>query len=345
MKRIAFFDTKPYDRQSFDGLKESYGFEIKYFESKLSADTAALAAGSDAVVAFVNDSIDAKTIDALAALGVGIIALRCAGYNNVDFAHAFGKIYIVRVPAYSPYAVAEHALALLMTLNRKTHRAYNRTREHNFSLQGLTGFDLFGKTVGVIGTGKIGRVFIDICRGLGMRVLAYDPYPAKDLLAEYVPLDELCARSDVISLHCPLTKDTHHIINKRTIALMKDGVTLINTSRGALVDSIALLDAIKSGQIGATGLDVYEEESDLFFEDFSDSVIQDDVLARLLSMPNVLVTSHQAFLTKEALDNIARTTMNNLKEFFDNGPLANEICYQCDKMAACPKVTGQARCF
>ncbi len=344
MKKIAFFDAKPYDKLWFDKLKESYDFKIKYYENKLNEDTAAMASGSDAVVAFVNDDINASAVDTLHRNGIQIIALRSAGYNNVDFKAAFGKIHVVRVPAYSPYAVAEHAMALLLTLNRKTHRAYNRTRDYNFSLNGLTGFDLYGKTIGVIGTGKIGQVFIDICKGFGMQVIAYDPFPAQGKGIDYVSVEELCSRADIISLHCPLTKDTHHLIGAETLSKMRDGVVIINTSRGALIDSEALVEAIKSKKVGAAGLDVYEEESELFFEDFSNTIIQDDILARLVSMPNVIVTSHQAFLTNEALHNIAETTLDNLKAFFDGAELKNEICYQCEKAPSCD-LKHTKRCF
>lgn len=344
MKNIAFFDTKPYDRVWFDRLKDKYGFEFKYFESKLNSDTAVMCAGLDGVVAFVNDVIDEKTINILSEQGIRILALRCAGYNNVDFKAAYGKIHVVRVPAYSPHAVAEHAMALLLTLNRKIHRAYIRTRDFNFSINGLTGFDLYGKTMGVVGAGKIGRVFVDICKGFGMKVIAYDPFPTKDSGIDYVELEELFRQSDIISLHAPLTKETYHIINQDSIAMMKDGVIIINTSRGALIDSEALLEAIKNGKIGGAGLDVYEEESDIFFEDYSNAIIQDDVLARLISMPNVIVTSHQAFLTDEALKNIAETTLENLRQFFDGEDLTNEICYQCAKYGNCEK-QGKGRCF
>lgn len=342
MKKIAFYDTKPYDKVWFEKLKGEYDFEIKYFENKLNSDTAFMANKCDGVVAFVNDTIDKATIEQLFEYNVKIIAMRCAGYNNVDFKAAFEKIHIVTVPAYSPYAVAEHAMALLLTLNRKTHRAYNRTRDFNFSINGLTGFDLNGKTIGIIGTGKIGQVFAKICKGFGMNVLAFDPYPNKNLELEYVTFEELCKNADIISLHCPLTKDTHHLINEETIALMKDGVSIINTSRGALIDSEALLNAIKTGKIGSAGLDVYEEESELFFEDFSNTILQDDILARLVSMPNVLVTSHQAFLTNEALSNIAKTTLENLKAFFEGESLTNEICYQCQKAGKCDR---KNKCF
>ncbi|MEG0630642.1 MAG: 2-hydroxyacid dehydrogenase [Christensenellaceae bacterium] len=341
MKKILFYDAKSYDQIWFDQLNTA--FEINYIKSKLNEDTAALARGYDGVVAFVNDEINAKTIDVLYQNGIRVIAMRCAGYNNIDFLQSFNKIHVLRVPAYSPYAVAEYAMALLLTLNRKIHKAYDRTRTCNFSLDGLVGFDLHGKTIGVIGTGKIGQIFIDICRGFGMRVVAYDPHP-KECEIEYVSLEELCKVSDVISLHCPLTKQTHHIINSQSIAQMKDGVMLINTSRGALIDSEALLKNIKSKKIGGAGLDVYEEETELFFEDFSNTIIQDDVLSLLLAMPNVIVTSHQAFLTDEALCNIARTTLDNLEAFYDDKPLLNEICYQCQLNSTCDK-THSKRCF
>ncbi len=344
MSRICFFDTKPYDKIYFDMFKDKFGFEIDYFEPKLNADTAIMARGYEVVVAFVNDTIDAKTIDILYNEGVRLIAMRCAGYNNIDFKAAYNKIHVVRVPAYSPYAVAEHAMALLLTLNRKIHRAYNRTKEHNFSLNGLTGFDLYGKTMGVIGTGKIGRVFVDICKGFGMKVLAYDPYPVKDAGINYVDLDELCRESDMISLHCPLTKETKHMINKDTIQQMKKGIYIINTSRGALIDSEALLNAIKEEQVGGAVLDVYEEETEFFYEDLSGEIIKDDILSGLISMPNVIVTSHQAFLTREALNKIAEITLQNIKDYSDNAGLANEICYQCIKLNNCEK-TDKNRCF
>lgn len=344
MNRICFFDTKPYDKTYFELLKEQYNIEIEYFEPKLGPQTALLAKGFEAAVAFVNDTIDEKTIAILYENGIRLIAMRCAGYNNVDFKAAYRKIHVVRVPAYSPYAVAEHAMALLLTLNRKIHRAYIRTRDFNFSLNGLTGFDLHGKTIGVIGTGKIGRIFVDICRGFGMKVIAYDPFPLKDSDIEYVELEELCRESDIISLHCPLSKDTMHMINSRTIGLMKKGVYLINTSRGALIDSEDLLEALKDEKIGGACLDVYEEETELFYEDMSYAIIHDDVLSRIISMPNVIVTSHQAFLTREALHNIAQTTLSNCREFFDGNALTNEVCYQCSKGEACPKGKDQ-RCF
>ena len=330
--KIAFFDTKPYDRQSFDAYAEARGVKIKYFEAKLNEDTVNLATGYDVVCVFVNDTVNAAVIDRLVALGVKIVALRCAGFNNVDVKYAYGRIHVLRVPAYSPYAVAEHTMALLLTSIRRIHKAYIRTRDFNFSLVGMTGFDLHGKTVGVVGTGKIGRVFIDICLGFGMKVLAYDKFPQKDLAERenirYVTLDELFERSDIISLHCPLTEDTYHLIDEKTIERCKRGVVILNTSRGALVDAEALLSGIKSRKIGAACLDVYEEEADLFFEDFSGHILEDDTLARLISMPNVIVTSHQAFLTEDALSNIAETTIDNIVSFTENGECPNEVCYR-----------------
>lgn len=324
MIKIAVFDVKPYDIPGLERYGPENGIEFKFFETKLNIDTAGLAAGSDGVCVFVNDDISEPVIDALRQCGVKLIALRCAGFNNVDLRAASGKICVVRVPGYSPHAVAEHALAMLLTLLRKTHKAYLRTRDFNFSLTGLVGANLFGKTVGVIGTGRIGRVFIDICRGLGMRVIAYDVYPAKDADFEYVALDRLFAESDVISLHCPLTPETTHMINEKSLDKMKDGVILINTSRGALIDAEALLEQIKKKKIGGACLDVYEEESDIFFEDLSGHIMDDDVLARLISMPNVLVTSHQAFLTDDALESIAKTTAENIAAFFRGKP-QNEV--------------------
>jgi len=329
MIKLAMFDTKPYDRKGFDKYADKYGVEIKYFEAKLGEDTAELAKGFNAVCAFVNDNVGAPVVQKLASYGVEMVAMRCAGFNNVDCRSAKDKLAISRVPAYSPYAVAEHAMALLLTLIRHTHRSYIRTRDFNFSLSGLTGFDLHGKTVGVIGTGRIGRVFIDICRGFGMRVIAYDPYPVAGI--DYVDLPTLLAESDIISLHCPLSADTYHIINTDAIAQTKNGVVIVNTSRGALIDAEALLAAIKSGKIGGAALDVYEEEAEFFFEDNSDHIMPDDVLARLLSMPNVIISSHQAFLTEEALDNIAATTLKNVADYFNNGTVSNDVCGTCAK--------------
>ena len=330
--KIAFFDTKPYDIPSFSRYGEQNAISFKFFETKLNEDTVELANGFDGVCVFVNDLVNATVIDRLCEMGVRYIALRCAGFNNVDTKHAYGRIHVFRVPAYSPYAVAEHAIAMLLTSIRRIHKAYIRTRDFNFSLNNMTGFDLHGKTVGVIGTGRIGRVFIDICRGFGMKVLAYDKFPAEGLdngdTIRYVPLETLFAESDIISLHCPLTEETYHIINEQSIEKCRRGVMIVNTSRGALVDAEALLAAIKSRKVGGACLDVYEEESDLFFEDFSGHILEDDTLARLISMPNVIVTSHQAFLTEEALDNIAFTTVKNLIDFEKNGECANELCFR-----------------
>ena len=329
MKKIAFYDAKPYDKEWFDKLNSSR-YKFKYLEYKLNADTVQFVKGCDGAVAFVNDDINKEVIDTLYSMGVKILAMRCAGYNNIDFKAAFGKLHVARVPSYSPNAVAEHTMALLLSLNRKIHKAYNRTRDYNFSLNGLKGFDLFGKTIGVIGTGKIGQVFIDICKGFRMNIIAYDLYPAKDNDINYVTLDELFTKSDIISLHCPLTEETHHIINSKSLSTMKDGVYIINTSRGALIESEALLKAIRDKKVGAAGLDVYEEESEVFYEDFSNSIIDDEILSQLVSLPNVIVTSHQAFLTNEALKNIAETTMDNLDQYFAGESLKNEICYHCD---------------
>lgn len=323
MKKIAFFDAKPYDRTWFDQLNQHY--HIKYYEHKLTPDTISLAHGCEAVIPFVNDTLDRTVIDGLCQEGIKMIALRCAGYNNVDRDAARGRIPVVRVPGYSPYAVAEFTMGLLLTLNRKIHKAYFRTRDFNFSLNGLVGFDLHGRTVGVIGTGKIGQIFIRICQGFGMHVLAYDPYPVQNAGFPYVSLEELLAKSDIISLHCPLTEQTRHLINRDTIAQMKDGVYLLNTSRGMLVESESLLDALKNGKIAGAGLDVYEEETEFFFEDRSDTVQRDTLLSLLVSMPNVVLTSHQAFLTNEALHNIAQVTLDNLDAYFKDGTVLNAV--------------------
>lgn len=343
--KFAFFDTKPYDKTSFDQYGAAHGVTFKYFETKLNEDTVELASGYDGVCVFVNDTVNATVIDRLHEMGVKVVALRCAGFNNVDMHHAFGRIHVLRVPAYSPYAVAEHTMAMLLTSIRRIHKAYIRTKDFNFSLAGMTGFDLHGKTVGVIGTGRIGRVFIDICRGFGMKVLAYDKFHAEGLdngdTVRYVTLDELFAGSDIISLHCPLTEETYHIIDENSLAKCKRGVVILNTSRGALVDAEALLGAIKSRKVGAACLDVYEEESDLFFEDFSGHILEDDTLARLISMPNVIVTSHQAFLTEEALANIAQTTVQNIVGFFEKGQCPNELCYRCGTAEDCKS----GKCF
>ena len=348
MKKIAFFDTKSYDRESFE--RENNGrYDIRYFETRLTAAALPLAEGCDAACAFVNAEIDRAVVEGLAKRGIKVLAMRCAGYNNVDFKAAYERgLTVVRVPAYSPYAVAEHAAALLLTLNRHIHKAAARTRDFNFSLVGLTGFDLHGKTVGVIGTGKIGRIFADICKGFGMRVLVYDAFPNPASGLEYVSLETLLAESDVISLHCPLLPATQHMLNAETLKKMKRGVVIINTSRGGLIDSAALLAALRDGAVGAAGLDVYEEESEWFYEDRSDVTRQNKTLSLLVSMPNVIVTSHQAFLTHEALASIAQTTLANLDAYFAGAPLENEICYRClgsggANKTDCPKRSG-GRC-
>ena len=344
MIKVAFYDTKEYDKPSFERYGALFDMQFRFVESKLNEDTAALAEGCDAVCVFVNDDVNAAVIDKLYRYGVKLIALRSAGYNNVDIRAAFGKIHVVHVPAYSPYAVAEHAAALLLTSVRRIHKAYNRTREFNFSLNGLTGFDLHGKTAGVIGTGKIGRIFVDICRGFGMKVIAYDLYPS-DNGTDYVPLETLFAESDVISLHCPLTDGTKHMIDDAAIGKMKKGVVIINTSRGALIDAEALLSGIKSRKVGAACLDVYEEEADIFFEDRSGHIMDDELLSRLISMPNVIVTSHQAFLTEDALNNIAETTVKNILSYYSNdGMCDNELCYRCGNIERCRNDRKQ-RCF
>ena len=321
--RIAVFSTKPYDRQALDRANAVHGHEIVYLEPRLTPETAPLAAGFDAVCPFVNDQLTGDVVATLAEGGVRLLTLRSAGFNHVDLrAAAAHGIAVARVPAYSPYAVAEHAAGLILTLNRKLHRAYARVREGNFSLEGLLGFDLHGKTVGVVGTGAIGTVFCRIMAGFGCQVLASDPYPADEVRAlggAYVERDELFRASDVIALHLPLTPETHHLVDDDAIARMKPGVMLINTSRGGLVDTRAVIDGLKSGRIGALGLDVYEEEADLFFEDLSGSVIQDDVFARLLTFPNVLITGHQGFFTAEALSAIAETTLANATAFARGG--------------------------
>lgn len=325
--KIAFFSTKSYDREFFDGYVTTH--ELIYFEAPLNGQTVNLANGCDAVCVFVNDKLDATVIAELKKTGIQIIALRCAGFNNVDLNACKEKdIRVVRVPSYSPHAVAEHALALIMTLNRKTHKAYNRVREGNFSLERLTGFDINGKTVGVIGTGKIGQVFCDIMLGFGCKVLAFDlvahkPTEAKGV--EYLPLIDIFNQADIISLHCPLNEQTKHIINDQTIGYMKDGVMLINTSRGGLIDTKAATKALKTGRIGYLGLDVYEQEENLFFNDLSENIIQDDVIMRLLSFPNVLITAHQGFFTVEALTEIAKVTLQNIDDFGAGVQLKNAI--------------------
>ena len=327
MITIGFYDAKPYDIEYFNLINEQYGFIIKYIEARLNENTAMLACDCDAVCAFVSDDVSAAVIDRLCSCGVKLIAMRCAGYNNVDIKYAENKIPVVRVPAYSPYAVAEHAIAMLLTLNRRTHKAFLRTRDFNFSLNGLTGFDLHSKTVGVIGTGNIGSVFIDICKGFGMKVVAYDVNRTMTDV-EYVELDTLFRKSDIISLHCPLNHSTYHMIDKQSISKMKKNVFIVNTSRGALINSEDLLEALLNERIGGACLDVYEEEVNLFYEDNSETIIKDEILSRLIGLPNVIVTSHQGFLTREALTNIASTTLENISEFFAEGSLPNKIQYK-----------------
>jgi D-lactate dehydrogenase len=313
---VAVFDTHRFDRAALEKENSNLRHELHFFGARLDRKTVPLAAGSEAVCVFVNDILDQPTLAALRELGVKLIALRCAGFNQVDVAAATELgLTVTRVPDYSPYAVAEHAVALLLALNRKLPRAYHRVRESNFSLEGLVGFDLHGKTVGVVGTGKIGAVFATIMAGFGCRLLAYDPYPRDDLPVTYVEPAQLLAESDVISLHVPLLPDTRHFLNAQTIASMKKGAIVVNTSRGALIDAPALIEALKSGHLGGAALDVYEEEAGIFFRDLSNEILQDDVLARLISLPNVLITSHQAFLTREALANIAKTTLETISAF------------------------------
>jgi D-lactate dehydrogenase len=327
--RAAVYSTKPYDHHSLTKANVEARHDLTFFEARLTRHTAALADGFDAVCAFVNDDLSEPVLARIAKGGAKLVALRSAGFNHVDLSAAADHgLRIVRVPAYSPYAVAEHAVGLILTLNRKLHRAYSRVREANFALTGLLGFDLRGRTVGVIGTGSIGTVFIQIMRGFGCRVLAFDPMPndaAVEAGGQYVELDRLFAESDIIALHAPLTPQTYHLINAETLAKTKPGVMLINTSRGALIDTVAAIDALKSGHLGYLGLDVYEEEADLFFEDLSDRVLTDDVFSRLLTFPNVVITGHQAFFTEEALEHIAIATLDNLTAAESGADLVNEV--------------------
>ena len=328
--RIAFFDAKSYDRENFAKVNENFGFDIQYYKERLSLNTVSLTQGADAVCIFVNAECDARVIERMAGYGVKLIALRCAGFNNVDVqaAKQFG-IRVVRVPAYSPHAVAEYAVTLMLALNRKVYRSVYRTREGNFRLGGLLGFDMYGKTVGLIGMGKIAKELVKILRGFGMNVLAYDLYPdeafAKEHQVKIVSLDELYEQSDIISLHCPLTKETQFIINSDSITKMKYGVMIINTGRGKLIKTADLIDSLRSHQVGSAALDVYEEEANYFYEDRSDKMIDDDKLALLLMMPNVIVTSHQAFFTREAVHNIALTTLQNILDFSEGKELVNEV--------------------
>jgi D-lactate dehydrogenase len=327
---IAFYDTRTYDRDAFTEANKQFLYNIDFFDFHLDERTALTAKGYNVVCAFVNDTLNAKVIDILKEGGVKLIAMRCAGYNNVDIKAAEkAGIKVVRVPAYSPHSVAEHAVALLMSLTRHIPQAYMRTRTGNFALNGLTGRDLFGLTAGILGTGKIGRLMAEILSGFGMKIVLYDPYPAKDWADakgfEYLPLDQLFKISDVVSLHCPLTQDTKHVINENSLHLMKHDAIIINTGRGALIDTHALVHALKHQHIGGAALDVYEEESNYFFDDWSANVIRDDVLARLMTFPNVIITGHQAFLTTNALHAIADTTLGNVKSYMENAPLPNEV--------------------
>ncbi len=327
--RIAFFDAKSYDIESFNAVNKDYNFDIRYYQERLSISTVPLAKGADVVCIFVNAECDAQVIDELVNNGVKLIALRCAGFNNVDLKAAEGRIRVTRVPAYSPHAVAEYAVSLMLSLNRKIYRAVNRTRDGNFTLNGLLGFDMYGKTAGVIGMGRIAKELIKILHGFGMNVMAYDLYPDHEFAKQYdvkvVSLDELYANSDIISLHCPLTLDTKFLINQNSIAKMKKGVMIINTGRGKLINTEDLIEGLRSKQVGSAGLDVYEEEREYFYEDKSDKMIDDDVLARLLMVPNVVLTSHQAFFTTEALHNIAVSTLDSVKEFAEGKDLTCEV--------------------
>ena len=327
--RIIFFDIKDYDREFFEKYGKNYNYEMSFFKSRLSLENVHLTKGYDVVCAFTNDDIGKETIDAMAVNGVRLLAMRCAGFNNVSLKDIHNRFKVVRVPAYSPHAIAEYTVGLILAVNRKINKAYVRTREGNFSINGLMGVDLYGKTAGIIGTGKIGQILIKILKGFDMKVIAYDLFPnqkvAEELGFEYVSLDELYANSDIISLNCPLTKDTQYMINRRSMLKMKDGVILVNTGRGQLIDSADLVEALKDKKVGAVALDVYEEEEDYFFEDKSTQVIEDDILGRLLSFYNVLITSHQAYFTKEAVEAITVTTLNNIKDFIEGKPLVNEV--------------------
>ncbi len=321
--KIAFFSSKPYDKTFFEAENKNYGFELNFYETHLGPHIVNAIEDEQAVCVFVNDKVNRQVIEILAKKGVKIIALRCAGFNNVDLeaAKEFG-IKVCRVPAYSPEAVAEHTMAMLLTLNRKTHKAYNRVREQNFALNGLLGFNLFQKTIGIVGTGKIGKAFINIAKGFGCKIIAYDLYPDQELMnngVEYVELNTLFKSSDIISLHCPLTPENHYMINQETIAMMKDGVTIINTSRGGLINTHEAIEALKNHKIGYLGIDVYEQEEKLFFKDLSAEIIQDDMIQRLMSFPNVLVTAHQAFFTQEALEQISEITMRSISEIKEKG--------------------------
>lgn len=351
MKKILFYSAKSYEKEFFDLFNKNFGFELNYLEVKLNKETSYLARGYDGVCCFVHDLIDKDVIENFRSFGINVIALRAAGYNNVDLKAAYeNNIHILRVPRYSPYSVAEHTIALILSLNRKIHKAYIRTRELNFEIDGLLGFDLYSKTAGVIGTGNIGKIVAKILKlGFDMQVLCYDRSPdycwADNLRVKYVDLDTIFAKSDIITLHCPLNKETHHILNEDAFNKMKNRVMIINTSRGGLIDTKALIKNLKNGKVGFAGLDVYEEEDEYFFEDFSTKGLTDDVLARLLTFPNVLITSHQAFFTKEALENIAYTTLRNFQDYFENKKLENEICYYCGQERKSCNKEKIGRCF
>lgn len=346
-KKIAFFDAKEYDKTFFDKAVAEHGYpvDITYYDGHLTKDNAIIAKDFDTVCIFVNDYVTKEVADILYDNGIDFIALRSAGYNNIDLESVFKRIHIAHVPAYSPHAVAEHSLALMLSLNRKTHRAYYRTRDSNFNINGLLGFDMYKKTAGIIGTGQIGRLTCEVLKGLGMNVMAYDPFPKNDWASQndvtYTELDTLYAESDIISLHCPLTEESKHMINRESISKMKDSVMIINTGRGKLLNTADLIDGLKEGKVGSAGLDVYEEETEYFFEDYSSEVIKDDTLSRLLTFPNVLVTSHQGFFTKEALTSIAETTLNNTMTWYNENRIPNEICYKCDAAPCVKEETGK----
>lgn len=346
---VAVFDAKPYDVAFFNKANEKFGYELRFFEFHLTPSTALAAKGFDVVCAFVNDTVNAETIEILNEYKIKLITMRCAGYNNLDLKALMNKIHVTRVPSYSPYSVAEHASALLLSLTRKIPQAFNRTRNGNFMLSGLTGRDLHGRTLGIVGTGKIGKIMADIASGFGMNLVVFDAYPdttwAAEKNARYVSKEELFRLSDVISLHCPLTPETHHFVDEDSIALMKEDAVIINTGRGALINTKAIVHALKHKAIGGAALDVYEEEDKYFFEDWSTEIIEDDTLARLMTFPNVIITGHQAFFTQDALSAIAETTFENIRQYFADEPLTNEICYQCGaNQKTCPhKKTG--RCF
>ena len=327
--RVIFFDIKDYDKKFFKKYGKDYDFEMTFLQVRLSEETAHLTKGYDVVCAFTNDDINKETIDLISENGIKLLAMRCAGFNNISLKDIHNRFKVVRVPAYSPHAIAEYTVGLILAINRKIHKAYVRTREGNFSINGLMGIDLYQKTAGIIGTGKIGQILIKMLKGFDMNVIAYDPFPnqkiADELGFKYVSLDELYAEADVISLNCPLTKETKYMINRRSMLKMKDGVMIVNTGRGALIDSVDLVEALKDKKVGAAALDVYEEEEEYFFEDKSSQVIEDDILGRLLSFHNVLMTSHQAYFTKEAVEAITVTTLNNIKAFVEGKELLNEV--------------------